>query len=281
MNESRELNETSYNSQVENAIMNATDPLPIDDAIFQEVTVDGEKGLWLNKLEVDNWVTSNLIDYPINQDDDPIIIRKKPSKKVEQVQTIKINYLRPPTPPAPGEIIILKEPNKPSSPGPPLIIRQVSEKAPDTQKPLIFREAPPVEKLQPIKPQIITIPGKVLPPPPRKVIINREYYYINAECKRNGAKSVSGKNESRSKKEPHKTRYSCELKVRHSSKNRTKSDLVKQPIKSTEVSQPINVSYPTMSSGVYYNSNPTLYTNYTQPTVTANPQTYSIYYNNY
>lgn len=44
MNESRELNETSYNSQVENAIMNATDPLPIDDAIFQEVTVDGEKG---------------------------------------------------------------------------------------------------------------------------------------------------------------------------------------------------------------------------------------------
>ena len=35
-----------------------------------------------------------------------------------------VRYLKPPAPPAPGEIIIKQEPNKPVAPAPPLIIRQ-------------------------------------------------------------------------------------------------------------------------------------------------------------
>ena len=141
--------------------------------------------MWLNKSEVDNWLAadSSISEYKINEDPNPKVIVKKPAKKLELTQSIKVNYLRPPTPPQPGEIIIEKEPNKVTPAAPPLIIREIPERPQDNTEPLIVREAPPSQNLKKIEPQIITIPGKVLPPPPRKVIINREYYYINGECK--------------------------------------------------------------------------------------------------
>ena len=82
-----------------------------------------------------------------------------------------IRYLRPPTPPRPGEIIITMESDIVQTPAPPIIIRQQPRKV-KTPEPLIIREAPPQPpKHEPIK--IITISGKRLPPPPRKVIIER------------------------------------------------------------------------------------------------------------
>jgi hypothetical protein len=48
----------------------------------------------------------------INKDSNPKIIKKKPTKLTVQNQTVKVSYLRPPTPPNPGELIIQKEPNK-------------------------------------------------------------------------------------------------------------------------------------------------------------------------
>ncbi len=53
-----------------------------------------------------------------------------------------IRYLRPPTPPAPGEIVITQQPNVLTPPAPPLIIRQQPPRPP-TPEPLIIREAPP------------------------------------------------------------------------------------------------------------------------------------------
>ena len=82
-----------------------------------------------------------------------------------------IRYLRPPTPPAPGEIVITQEPNVLTPPAPPLVIRQQPAR-PITPEPLVVREAPPIAPT-PIGRKLITISGKRLPPAPRKVVIER------------------------------------------------------------------------------------------------------------
>ena len=100
-----------------------------------------------------------------------MIIKKTANKVVEYIQELAVRYLSPPTPPPPGEIIIIQESNKMTLPAPPLIIRQQPAR-PLTPAPLIIREAPPVPR-EPIGIKKITISGKKLPPPPRKVIIER------------------------------------------------------------------------------------------------------------
>ena len=73
--------------------------------------------------------------------------------------------------PAPGEIIIKQERNILPPPAPPLVIRQQPTRA-YTPEPLVIREMPPKEPA-PIGRKLITITGKRLPPPPRKVVIER------------------------------------------------------------------------------------------------------------
>ena len=58
-----------------------------------------------------------------------------------------------------------------TGPAPPLIIRQQPARA-ATPEPLVIREAPP-EPPAPVGPKRITISGKRIPPPPRKVVIER------------------------------------------------------------------------------------------------------------
>jgi hypothetical protein len=89
----------------------------------------------------------------------------------QDVQELAIRYLRPPTPPPPGEILINQECNTLTPPAPPLIIRQQPAR-PCTPEPLVIREAPPPAPEQYCK-KVITISGKRLPPPPRKVVIER------------------------------------------------------------------------------------------------------------
>jgi hypothetical protein len=79
--------------------------------------------------------------------------------------------LRPPTPPAPGEIFIKQDGSIPTAPAPPLVIRQQPPR-PCTPEPLVIREAPPTPPEQVCR-KVITISGKRVPPPPRKVIIER------------------------------------------------------------------------------------------------------------
>lgn len=44
--------------------------------------------------------------HQINYDADPIIIRKRPRNHIEYIQELTVRYLKPPTPPPPGEIVI-------------------------------------------------------------------------------------------------------------------------------------------------------------------------------
>lgn len=153
-------------------LLRSTDPLEIDEQTLQILTVGQNTGFWLNKKQVDSWRGDIGIDsYPINDDENPEIMRKFYSKKLEYVQELFVRYLRPMTPPRPGDIVIEKEASVPTKPAPPIIIRQV-EARPKTPEELIYREAPP-ELPAYVEKKTIYIRGKRLPPPPRKVVIEK------------------------------------------------------------------------------------------------------------
>ncbi len=161
---------SAFKSKVEQAILQSTEPITINET--KEIMANKERGIWANRCEVCTWKGDLPIgEYPINQDCCPDLIKKKSCKKVEYNQEIAIRYLKPPTPQAPGEIIIKHEPNKPTAPAPPLIIRQQPPR-PCTPEPLVIREAPPPPPPC-IGRKVITICGKKLPAPPRKVVIER------------------------------------------------------------------------------------------------------------
>jgi len=157
-------------SQIEQAILRSSKPVEVSET--EELTVIGQRGIWLNKQEVNGWRGDLAItEYKIHEDRNPQVIQKRYEEVFEYVQELAIRYLRPPTPPSAGEIVIVQEPNVPTGPAPPLIIRQAAGRA-ATPEPLVLREAPP-QPPQPIGPKRITISGKRNPPPPRKVVIER------------------------------------------------------------------------------------------------------------
>lgn len=160
----------NYLSKVEVSILQSEMPIEIEES--EEIEVNGEKGIWANKSEVINWRGELPIqEYKINTDVNPEILIKNSNQQIEYIQELAIRYLRPPTPPSPGEIIINQLPNELTAPAPPLIIRQQPAR-PETPEPLVIREAPPTPPAQ-IGRKVITISGKRIPPPPRKVVIER------------------------------------------------------------------------------------------------------------
>ena len=80
-------------SNLEEKILRAKEPIRITES--EEIELNSIKGLWLNKSEVKNW--SGIIplsEYIINQDDDPLIIKKQPYKDLKYMREIVIRYLR-------------------------------------------------------------------------------------------------------------------------------------------------------------------------------------------
>ena len=109
--------------------------------------------------------------HRLNVDPAPILIRKKPIERVQYTQNVSLKFLKPPPAPKPGDITIQQEPDVQIPPAPALLIRQ-KPALPVKPPPAIFREQPPKPPVQ-LPPKFITIPGKVLPPPPRQVIVER------------------------------------------------------------------------------------------------------------
>lgn len=157
-------------SDMECAILRSKEPIDITEQ--DEIEVLGQRGIWANKAEVINWRgLLPISQYLINEDSNPEVITKRSQQKISYIQELAIRYLRPPTPPKPGEIVIKQQANMLTPPAPPLIIRQQPAR-PNTPEPLIIREAPP-QPPQQVGRKLITISGKRLPPPPRKVVIER------------------------------------------------------------------------------------------------------------
>ena len=109
--------------------------------------------------------------HRLNIDTNPIIVRKKPVERLNYIQNVSLKFLKPPQPAQPGDITIVQESDVQAPPAPPLHITQ-KPPAPLTPAPIIIRERPP-KPPSPIAPRNITIPGRVIPPPPRKVIVER------------------------------------------------------------------------------------------------------------
>ena len=158
-------------TESERSILECQDPIEINEC--EEITVDNFTGLWYNRKEVETWQGDLPIsEYKINNDPNPQIITKKIQSDLEYYQELAIRYLRPPTPPTPGDINIIIEQDIITDPAPPIIIRQEPEQPQTPTEPIIFREAPPAIPPTP-SPIHINIPGKRLSPPPRKVVIER------------------------------------------------------------------------------------------------------------
>ena len=97
---------------METAILKANiEPLTVKEV--EQITVLGNTGIWSNREEVSEWKSDiSITDYQINEDPNPILIRKKYQNELVYEQELAVRYLKPPTPPMPGDIIIQHEPNK-------------------------------------------------------------------------------------------------------------------------------------------------------------------------
>jgi hypothetical protein len=104
-------------SRVEEAILKSEHvPIEIDElssAQQHEISVIGQRGVWMNRRETEEWRGPVSLDsYEINQDGCPLIVNKKTGQCVEYVQELAVRYLRPLTPPAPGLIPLFLCSNK-------------------------------------------------------------------------------------------------------------------------------------------------------------------------
>jgi len=157
-------------SEVERAILASQNPLPVEGS--EEIEAIGHRGIFANKPELERWRGKlPLAEYKLYEDPNPQIIKRKPVEKVKYIQDIQVKYFKPPPAGAPGEILIKQQPDVPTTPAPPLVIRKPVDAA-KTPEPLIVREAPPCPP-KPIPSKTITVPGKTIPPPPRKVVVEK------------------------------------------------------------------------------------------------------------
>ena len=115
----------------------------------------------------------------LNVDTNPIVIRKKPSNILSQIQNISLRYLKPPPPPPAGDILIRQESDRVVPAPSPLVIQQGDTSEPITPEPMVYREKPPKS---PVKQEdkIVTIPGKIIQKP-RKIIIEHIFREVRYE----------------------------------------------------------------------------------------------------
>jgi hypothetical protein len=145
-----------------------------DDEV-ETILFNNQTGIWLNKEECDAWKgRMPLREYKLNEDPNPIIIRKKLLQPIEYNQNVQIRYLKPPTPPPHGDLIIKQENDIVQDEYvPPQIVRFTSNEREITPPPIIIREKPP-DLPKSLPTETITIPGKIIKsssPPPRQIII--------------------------------------------------------------------------------------------------------------
>lgn len=136
------------------------------------VTVNQQSGVYVNKEDEIGWSGQlKISDYPINADSNPVVIQKSSAETLNYVQPITVKYLKPPTPQPAGDIIIKQEKDTLLPRAPPLIIRQRPLEQ-VTPEPVFYRDQPP-EMPEQLEQKVITISGKKLPPPPRRLIIEK------------------------------------------------------------------------------------------------------------
>lgn len=133
-----------------------------------------------------------LDQYKINYDPNPIVIRKQiPMEMPTYKQQVIVRYLRPPTPPSPGPLIIKEVRDPQPEPAPPLVIRTRAPRE-KTPPPIVIREAPPTMPHVDRNPQYVT---RVVPSNPGQFSQNQNYAaFQQASFNQNPYNSFSGGN---------------------------------------------------------------------------------------
>ena len=124
----------SNNSGIEQAIR--TSSVPISSNESEEVNALGNRGVLLNKNEIQNWRGTVPIDrFKLNDDPNPEVITKSSSQPIEYNQDVQIKWLRPPSI-QPGDIVIKRQADTVLPAAPPLVVRQHAPEppAPETSK---------------------------------------------------------------------------------------------------------------------------------------------------
>jgi len=158
----------AFNSNIEQQVINAQQPIQHNER--DTVQAGQYRGLYLNKREVDQFRGPQPIEsYQINEDSNPEVIKKR-LDKLKYTQEVAVRYLNPPAAPKPGDLII-REKQGQIPPAPPVVIREEGCKA-STPTPKIYREAPP-KRPACIPPQTIEVEGLPVPPPARRVVVEK------------------------------------------------------------------------------------------------------------
>jgi hypothetical protein len=109
-----------------NTILASNQPMSMQETGQEKVTVGGETGFLGNRQDIINWSgTLPLDQYPINEDPNPEVIRKRTDQTIAFNQEIAIRYLRPSTPPPPGDILISHEAPLVPPPAPPIVLNSI------------------------------------------------------------------------------------------------------------------------------------------------------------
>jgi hypothetical protein len=83
----------AFISDVEAAILRANIPIELNES--EEITVNGQRGIWANRSEVLNWRgVCPISEYQINADPNPEIITKRACQSLECNSSISFTKLR-------------------------------------------------------------------------------------------------------------------------------------------------------------------------------------------
>jgi len=110
-----------------------------------------------------------LESYRLNVDPNPVV-ESRPTPPVQQTKNINVRLLKPP-PQQAGAIVVHQEQDVQLPAAPPLHIRQQAQ-PPAQLPPVVIRERPPPVS-PPLPEKHIHLPGRILPPPDRQVIVER------------------------------------------------------------------------------------------------------------
>jgi hypothetical protein len=82
---------SAYVSEIEQSIIRSSDPIAVNES--EEITVNGQRGIWTNRAEVVNWRGAIPINqYLINEDSNPEIITKRSNQTLDYIQELAIRY---------------------------------------------------------------------------------------------------------------------------------------------------------------------------------------------
>lgn len=181
-----------YQNQIEiNILDTLNEPIVINE--LNQLSEPGENYIWLNNIDVEDWSEnlfsaekySNLESEWLGKSDikgfleDPVdsdyscSVHSKPKKNFQtnNGQSDEQDHHPKPFDPDDGPIVVNQSPNIEVPPAPPIIIRQVPNEPKQSEILKIF-ELPPLPPKVP-ETKVVTILGKQLPPPPRRVICER------------------------------------------------------------------------------------------------------------